>query len=46
MRIRSALGQGTTVVVRWPINGQVGGLTPTTAAETVLQDSSTQISGG
>jgi two-component system, cell cycle sensor histidine kinase PleC len=46
MRIRSALGQGTTVVVRWPINGQVGGLAPTNAAATVLQDSSSKVSGG
>jgi two-component system cell cycle sensor histidine kinase PleC len=46
MRIRSALGQGTTVVVRWPINGKVGGLAPTNAAETVLQDTSTKVSGG
>jgi two-component system cell cycle sensor histidine kinase PleC len=46
MRIRSALGQGTTVVVRWPINGQVGGLAPTNAAATVLQDSSSNVSGG
>jgi two-component system cell cycle sensor histidine kinase PleC len=46
MRIRSALGQGTTVVVRWPINGRVGGLGPVGASETVLKESAANVSGG
>jgi two-component system cell cycle sensor histidine kinase PleC len=46
MRIRSALGQGTTVVVRWPINGRVGGLRPTGATEPVAQNSPIEAPGG
>jgi len=46
MRIRSALGQGTTVVVRWPINGRVGGRGPTGVSGTVSKESAAKVSGG